>query len=80
MLYFEEGRGVVGKTIMSMEYSEATREKPSNHNHPLSHSRYAPSSKSSGEHVDIFPGFLALKFTSLSLQNAALFRLSGAHS
>ena len=71
--------GIVGRTIKLTEYPEATRKEPRKHNHPLSHSHYAPFSNSSGEHVDIFPVFLALKFTSSSLQNAALFRLSGAY-
>lgn len=69
----------MGKTISLTGYPEATRGEPSNHNHPLSHSRYALSSKSSGEHVDIVLVFLALKLESLSLQNAAFLRLPGPH-
>jgi len=54
VLCLEKGVGIVGRTIKLTEYPEATRKKPSKDNHPLSHSHYAPSSKSSGEYVDFF--------------------------
>ena len=62
-----------------LEFAEATRKKPSNRNSSTFPLSLRPSSKSSGEHADVVPDFLALNITSPSCRNAALFRLSGAY-
>ena len=75
-----KGVGIVGKTVPSPEYAEATRKKPNNHNRPLSHSRYAHPPNPLVSAPTSYRFFFALKLRSLSLQDAALFRLPGAYS